>query len=256
MSDLIVTENHGAVRLLRLNRPAVRNALSVALCAELARAVGTADLDPDVRAIVLTGDQAAFSAGGDIKEIGARSVVELMAADLQRNWLPLMHCATPLLAAVNGYALGGGFELALHCDVIVAGVSAVFALPEIRIGIMPGAGGTQRLVRAAGKYKAMRYAMTGDRFSAAEAERMGLVSELVADDAVLARTLALAGEIAALPPYAVRQIKGVVLAGMDASLPTALLLERTAHITLSATEDKREGTRAFLEKRPARFSGR
>lgn len=255
-ADSLLVEDRGPVRVLTLNRPKVRNALDQALRAAIAEAVTQADLSPDVRTIVLTGGGSCFCAGGDIAESSAKTASDAARANLQRYWQPIHQCGKPLIAAVNGYAFGGGFELASACDIIIAGESAVFALPELRIGIMPGAGGTQHLVRAAGKFKAMRYALTGDRFGAREAEAMGCVSEVVPDDKVLARALALAAQIASLPPLAVRAIKQVTIAGPDASFAAGLLMERTAHNALFDSEDKREGMSAFLEKRQPRFTGR
>jgi enoyl-CoA hydratase/carnithine racemase len=165
-------------------------------------------------------------------------------------------CRKPILAAVNGFALGGGCELALHCDIIIAGEGAKFGLPEVKVGIMPGAGGTQRLLRAAGKFKAMRYALTGDFIPAPEALAMGIASEVVPDEAVLAHTLKIASKIAALAPLSVDAIKEALLLGQDAPLDAALVLERKAFQLLFASEDRAEGISAFLEKRKPIFKGR
>jgi enoyl-CoA hydratase/carnithine racemase len=163
---------------------------------------------------------------------------------------------TPVIAAVNGYALGGGCELAMGCDIIIAGEGARFGLPEIRSGILPGGGGTQRMVRALGKYKAMLLLLTGDMLSAGEADAHGLVSQVVADDQVVPAAMALAARIAQMAPLAVHQIKEAVRHGQDAALPTALSLERNANYLLFASDDRREGMRAFAEKRPPVFTGR
>jgi len=171
-------------------------------------------------------------------------------------WRSVVSCPRPIIAAVNGYAWGGGCELAMHADIIVAGEGASFAQPEVKVGIMPGAGGTQRLPRAVGKFRAMKMLLTGQPVSAAEAYAMGLVSEVVADRDVLSTALAIADTIAALPPLAVAQIKEAVLAGQDAPLDAALLLERRAFQLLFASEDQKEGMRAFLEKRKPVFRGR
>ncbi|MBI3515701.1 MAG: enoyl-CoA hydratase/isomerase family protein, partial [Proteobacteria bacterium] len=174
----------------------------------------------------------------------------------QRLWGPVTACMKPIIAAVNGFALGGGCELAMHCDIIVAGVGAKFGLPEVRVGIMPGAGGTQRLTRAVGKFHAMRMILTGAMISGEEAGRIGLASEVVPDAEVLPTALKLADQIAALPPLSVMSIKEVVIAGADASLETSLMLERKAMHLLFAAQDRREGVTAFLEKRKPKFEGR
>ncbi len=168
----------------------------------------------------------------------------------------MANCPHPVIAAVNGYALGGGMELAMHADIIVAGRSAKFGQPEVKVGIMPGAGGTQRLTRAVGKFKAMRLCLTGEIITAEEANAMGLVSDLVDDDQVFAHALGLARRIAGLPPIAVQQVKEVILHGQDASLGAALALERKALQILFSTEDKHEGMAAFLEKRKPSYTGR
>ncbi|HWT97925.1 MAG TPA: enoyl-CoA hydratase-related protein, partial [Terriglobales bacterium] len=174
----------------------------------------------------------------------------------ERVWAPIERCPKPIIAAICGYAFGGGAELAMHCDIIVAGESASFAQPEIRIGIMPGIGGTQRLVRAVGKFHAMRMLLTGQPVDAQEARLMGLASMVVPDERAFAQGMKIAGTIAAMPPLAAQQIKEVVLAGMDASLDAALMLERKANQLLFATRDQKEGMQAFIEKRPPRFEGR
>lgn len=244
------------VALLRLNRPEALNALSMSIRATLARLIDALDENPDVRAIVITGDRKAFAAGADLVELRARTVLDTTFRSSRAAWDALDACATPIIAAVNGFALGGGCELALHCDIIIAGEGAKFGLPEVKVGIMPGAGGTQRLVRAAGKFQAMRYLLTGDFIPAAVALQMGLASEVVADDDVLAHALAVAGKIAALPPLSVTSIKEVVRLGPDAPLAAALSMERKAFQLLFASEDRIEGIDAFLEKRKPNFKGR
>jgi enoyl-CoA hydratase len=210
----------------------------------------------DIRAIVLTGNEDAFAAGADISQMADAGSVEMMLRNTHLLWRAITNCPKPIVAAVNGYAFGGGCELAMHADIIVAGAGAKFAFPEVRVGIMPGAGGTQRLTRAVGKFKAMRMILTGEPVTAAEAEAMGLVSEVVADDQVLERALSLAGRIATMPPLAVMQIKEVLLAGQDASLETALMLERKAFQLLFSSEDQKEGMKAFKEKRKPVYRGR
>ena len=243
------------VVLLTLERPAQSNALDLALQAALGACFAALADDASVRCIVLTGGPDVFSAGGDLRSMVDCSPVDIMARRTERVWDPLTRCPHPVIAAVCGYAYGGGAELALLCDIVLAGRAARFAQPEVRIGIMPGIGGTQRLVRAVGKSNAMRMLMTGQSLSAEEALRMGLVSEVLPDAEVLGAALALARTIAAMPPLAVRQIKEVVLAGMEAPLETALMLERKAAQLLFATRDQKEGMQAFLDKRAPRFQG-
>jgi len=179
--------------------------------------------------------------------------------DFERSgiaWRAIESCPKPIIAAVNGYALGGGFELALHCDIVIAGEGATIGQPEVRLGLMPGASGVQRFTRACGKYAAMRWLLTGDRMSGAQAMQLGLVSEVVADAEVLPHALALAEKLAGLAPLAVRSIKESVLLGPDAPLPVALQLERKAFQLLFASEDRVEGTQAFLERRKPVFRGK
>lgn len=243
------------VALLRLNRPQASNALSLPLQALLSRYFSELAIDPDVRCIVLTGGDKVFAAGGDINGMAGVGPIEIYKRHTERVWGPIQHCPKPLIAAVCGYAYGGGCELAMHADLIVAGRSARFCQPEIRIGIMPGIGGTQRLVRAVGKVKAMRMALTGHPISAEEAWVAGLISDLVDDDQVLAKALELARVIAAMPALAAEQIKEVILAGMDAPLEAGLALERKANALLFASRDQKEGMQAFIDKRAAQFEG-
>ncbi|WP_047529026.1 enoyl-CoA hydratase [Pseudomonas sp. 11/12A] len=243
------------VALLRLNRPQATNALSLELQALLSRYFSELAVDPQVRCIVLTGGDKVFAAGGDINSMAGVGPIDIYKRHTERVWGPIQHCPKPVIAAVCGYAYGGGCELAMHADLIVAGRSARFCQPEIRIGIMPGIGGTQRLVRAVGKVKAMRMALTGQPISADEAWVAGLVSDLVDDDQVQSHALELARVIAAMPALAAEQIKEVILAGMDAPLEAGLALERKANALLFASLDQKEGMQAFIEKRPARFTG-
>ena len=244
------------VALLRLNRPHATNALSLELQALLSQYFSELALDPEVRCIVLTGGDKVFAAGGDINSMAGVGAIDIYKRHTERVWGPIQHCPKPVIAAVCGYAYGGGCELAMHADLIVAGRSARFCQPEIRIGIMPGIGGTQRLVRAVGKVKAMRMALTGKPISAHEAWVAGLVSDLVADDQVLPTAIELARMVAAMPPLAAEQIKECILLGMDAPLESALAMERRANALLFASHDQKEGMQAFLEKRPPKFEGR
>ncbi len=252
---VLVEDKGEGVRLVRINRPQVRNALNMATRVALAEAFNSFSNDRNVRAIVITGDEKAFAAGADLKESLDATPSEIMLRNTHLLWAALQNCPKPVIAAVNGFALGGGCELAMHADIIIAGEGAKFGQPEIRVGIMPGAGGVPRLTRAVGKFKAMKMLLTGEPVTAAEADAMGLVSEVVADDAVLVRALDMARTIAAMPPIAAAQIKEVLLASQDASLDAALALERKAYQLLFDTKDKQEGMQAFFEKRKPQFTG-
>ncbi|MCM2319657.1 Enoyl-CoA hydratase/carnithine racemase [Pseudomonas linyingensis] len=244
------------VARLRLNRPQATNALSLELQAQLSQHFSELGNDPAVRCIVLTGGDKVFAAGGDITSMAGVGAIDIYQRHTERVWAPIQHCPKPVIAAVCGYAYGGGCELAMLADIIVAGHGAKFCQPEIRIGIMPGIGGTQRLVRAVGKAKAMSMALTGRPISAEEAWVAGLVSELVADEEVQDHALAMARTIAGMPPLAAEQIKEVIIAGLDASLETGLALERKANALLFASRDQKEGMQAFIDKRAPRFEGR
>jgi enoyl-CoA hydratase/carnithine racemase len=212
--------------------------------------------DERVRCVVLAGSDKVFAAGADIKAMAEAQPVDMMLRAGERTWAPIKDFPKPLVAAVNGLALGGGCELAMHADIIIAGESARFGQPEIRLGIIPGAGGTQRLVRAVGKFKAMKILLTGDFVSARDAEAMGLVTEVVPDVEVLDRAMTLAQSIATLPPLAARKIKELVLQGSDLPLEAALVMERNAFQLMFGTTDQKEGMKAFLDKRPPHFTGR
>jgi enoyl-CoA hydratase len=256
VSELRVERMDNGVAVVTLCRPEATNALSLSLQAALSQAFTELSSEDAVRCIVLTGGDQVFAAGGDIKSMEDCGPIEIMKRHTERVWAPIERCPKPIIAAICGYAFGGGAELAMHCDIILAGKGASFAQPEIRIGIMPGIGGTQRLVRAVGKFNAMRMLLTGRPVSADEARVMGLVSQVFDDDQVLPEALKMAGLIASMPPLAVMQIKEVLLAGMDASLDAALMLERKANQLLFATHDQQEGMKAFIEKRKPRFEGR
>ena len=245
-NELLVECRDDGVAVVCMNRPKATNALSLNLQALLSKAFTELADNPKVRAIVLTGGDKVFAAGGDIKGLEGAGPIEIMERHTERVWAPIERCPKPIIAAVCGYAYGGGAELAMHCDIILAGEGASFSQPEIRIGIMPGIG----------KFNAMRMLLTGKPVSAQEAQQMGLVSALYPDDQVLPEALKMAALIAAMPPLAVSQIKEVVLAGVDASLETALMLERKANQLLFATRDQKEGMQAFIEKRKPQFEGR
>lgn len=244
------------VALVRINRPEARNALNLEVRKLIARHLTELGEDDTTRCIVLTGNDKSFAAGADIKEMANAGTIEMLARGTHKLWRAIAACPKPVIAAVNGFALGGGCELAMTCDIIIAGESAKFGQPEVRIGIIPGGGGTQRLTRAVGKYKTMRYVLTGDLFGAKEAFDMGLVSEIVADAEVEKRALEMAQQIAALPPLAIQQAKEAVLRGMDASLDTGLALETKAIQILFSSQDQKEGMAAFIEKRKPKFQGK
>jgi enoyl-CoA hydratase len=254
---VVLLERPGeGVALLRLNRPERRNALNMAVRESLAAHFTQLAADDTVRCVVITGDDKAFAAGADVTELAARTPADEAFGKSRAAWAALERYRRPIVAAVSGFALGGGCELAMHCDIIVAGEGAQLGQPEVKLGIMPGAGGTQRFVRAAGKFAAMRWLLTGDLLSAAEAHGLGLVSEVVPDGEVLPRALQIAARIAALAPIAVAAIKEAVLLGADLPLEAALRLEGQSFQKLFATEDRAEGMRAFLERRPPQFKGR
>jgi enoyl-CoA hydratase len=245
------------VALVTLDRPAALNALSFGLLAELADRLEALDADASVRCVVLTGaGERAFAAGADIRELRDQTPASLEASGAFAPWDRIGRLGLPLVAAVRGFALGGGCELAMACDVIVAGEDAAFGQPEILIGVIPGAGGTQRLTRAVGPALAMDMTLTGRRLDAREAERAGLVSRVVPAADVVAEALEVASRIAAGPPLAVRAAKRAVRIAQESPLGEGLAHERRAFFALFATEDQTEGMTAFIEKRPPRWTGR
>jgi enoyl-CoA hydratase/carnithine racemase len=256
MADVLKEFPSKGVALLRLNRHEVLNALSLSVRLAIAAEVNALTDDESIRVIVITGDEKAFAAGADLRELQERTIHDPRFRAGRAAWTALERCHKPVIAAVNGFALGGGSELAFHCDIIIAGESAKFGLPEVKVGLMPGAGGTQRLLRTVGHFKAARYLLTGDLITAPVALDMGIVSEVVPDSDALPHALKIASKIAALAPVAVESIKEVISVGADASLDTALVLERKTFQLLFATEDRDEGISAFLEKRAPAFKGR
>lgn len=252
---LLVTREE-SVALVQLHRPDVLNALNQALIDELAAVLEEADRDDGVRCIILTGSARTFAAGADIREIAEASAVEMLQGYRFQQWERMRRVTKPIIAAVTGFALGGGNELAMLCDLIVAGESARFGQPEINLGLIPGAGGTQRLTRTVGKYRAMELVLTGRQMTAREAEAAGLVTRVVPDELVLDESRSLAKEIAAKSPVAVRLAKEAVLKAFDTHLEGGLDYERKCFYLLFATEDRKEGIRAFLAKRPPLFEGR
>lgn len=244
------------VMVITVNRPDRRNALNLKIKEMLTDAVLTADRDDAVRVVVLVGAEGCFIAGTDLGEQIGMTPTDHILMETDRIFSALRRCTKPLIAAVEGYALGGGCEIALACDLIVAGRTAKFGLPEIRLGVMPGAGGTQRLMRTIGRYKTMRIVLTGEFVEGQDAHDMGFVSEVTEDGGALDRALEQAGRIAAMPPLSVRSIKEVAQAGADMSLDAALLLERKAFQVLFDSADQSEGMGAFVEKRRPVFNGR
>jgi enoyl-CoA hydratase/carnithine racemase len=256
MSHEVLVERHGdGTATIRLNRPEARNALNIATRKALAGACREIGEDESIRAVILTGGAEVFAAGADINEFVDAGAVEMLKRRSERWWQAVANVPQPMIAAVNGFALGGGLELAMCCDIIIAGRSAKLGQPEVKVGILPGAGGTQRLTRAVGKFHAMRLVLTGEIIGAEEAFAIGLVSKVVDDGEVDEAARDMARTIAALPPIAVQQAKEAILLGGDASLAAALALERKAVQLTFATADKSEGMRAFLEKRKPRFKG-
>ena len=254
--SVILAETHGAVGLARLNRPDARNALSPELLEELAAVCERWDADEEIRCIVIAGSDDWFAAGADIKAMATRTLVETLTAPAARFWERLAGVRTPLIAAVSGFALGGGCELALSCDMIVASETAEFGQPEILLGIIPGGGGTQRLARVIGKQRAMELVLTGRRIGAEEARSFGIVNSIAAKKEWLDTALELADVVARRPPLAVRFGKQAVLAAEEMPLSAGLSQERRLYELAMATEDRVEGMHAFLEKRKPEFRGR
>jgi enoyl-CoA hydratase len=252
-----LVEGHDGVALVSIDRPEVRNALNFALLADLADVLEALDADEDVRAVVLTGTgEAAFAAGADITELAEQTPERLTAEGHFDAWERIAAVGVPVIAAVRGYALGGGCELAMSCDLIVAGEDARFGQPEIRIGVMPGAGGTQRLTRAVGQARAMELILTGRLFDAHEAYAAGLVSRVVPAAETMSAALDLATTIAGMPPLAVRAAKAAVRSAAELPLAEGLRRERAAFFDLFATADQREGMAAFMAKRTPTWTGR
>ena len=256
MKEVLTEKPVDGVVLLRINRPEARNALNQEVRIQLAAGIQAAADDPAVKVIVITGNDEAFAAGADIKAMAEATPIDLVLRRNHQYWETVARCPKPIIAAVNGFALGGGCELAMHADIIIAGEGATFGQPEIRVGIMPGAGGTQRLTRAVGKYKAMMICLTGQTFYGREAVEMGLASKVVPDAEVLQTAIDMARLISTMPPLAVAQIKEVLLAGEDMPLEAALMLERKAFQLLFDSADQKEGMQAFVEKRKPIYRGK
>jgi enoyl-CoA hydratase len=252
----ILTEIRDRVGLIRINRPKQLNALNPQTMDELTRACAAYDDDPQVGCIVITGDARAFAAGADIKQMVTASVVDMLDSPFIDYWDRLQKIAKPVIAAVSGYCLGGGNELAMACDMIVASETAVFGQPEVNLGVIPGAGGTQRLTRALGKPLAMEVILNDRRLSAQEACRWGLVNRVVPEEVYLDEALQLGNEIAARAPLAVRLAKEAVNQAFESDLSAGVAFERRLFNMLFATLDQKEGMAAFAEKREPRWSGK
>ncbi|WP_131670126.1 enoyl-CoA hydratase-related protein [Pseudomonas parakoreensis] len=249
----LLIERHGRVALIRLNRPQARNALSTSLMQELLATLKSLDSDPQVGCFVITGTKDYFAAGADIREMYDKSCADMIREDYFADWEAFSRLRTPKVAAVSGYAFGGGCELAMMCDVIIAADTAQFGLPEIRLGVMPGMGGTQRLTRLIGRAKAMDMILTGRSLGAAQAEQAGLVSRVTDSAEVLTQALAVAQQISGFPRTAVRAAREAVDRVDESGLREGIVFERRSFHGLFATPGQREGMRAFLEKRAPRF---
>jgi enoyl-CoA hydratase len=254
--ELILTSREGRVAVIRLNRPEVLNALNMQLMDEVMSALDVFEADPEVGCVIITGNERAFAAGADIKEMAGASTIEMHQRDQFAKWDRIRRFKKPLIAAVSGFALGGGNELAMLCDMIVASETAQFGQPEINIGVMPGAGGTQRLTRAIGKALAMEMVLAGRFLTAKEALQHGLVNRVVPVEVYLDEALRLARTIADKAPIALELAKEAVLKTFDAPLQEGLTFERKNFYMLFSTEDQKEGMAAFVEKRKPKFTGR
>lgn len=254
-SMLDVHSPANGVQQIQLHRPEALNALTTAMLGELALALEEAEANESVKVVVITGSARAFAAGADVKEMAERDMVGILKDPRQQSWQSISRFPKPLVAAINGYCLGGGCELAMHADILIAGTDAKFGQPEINLGIMPGAGGTQRLVRAVGKSLAMQMVLTGQPINALQAKEAGLISEITQPELTLTRAMEVASQIAKKSPLALRLAKESILKGMDTDLNTGLRFERHAFTVLAGTKDREEGIAAFLEKRPAKFTG-
>ena len=251
----IKTEVHDRVGLIQINRPKALNALNATVMQELSTALEDFDADPDIGGIVLTGDERAVAAGADIKEMAGASAVDMIKADRIAIWDRIRNIKVPVIAAVSGWCLGGGHELAMGCDMIVASETAIFGQPEINLGVIPGAGGTQRLTRAVGKALAMEMVLNNRNMSADEALRYGLVNRVAPVELYLENAIQLANEIAERAPLAIRFGKEAINNAFESFLADGIADERRSFYFLFSTEDQKEGMQAFEEKRPAEWKG-
>src|SRR5689334_20194669 len=256
MSENVIVETRERVGLIRLNRPQALNALNSALMRELAEAIDAFEADHKIGCIVITGSEKAFAAGADIKEMAGKTFIDAFLGDFIATWHRLADARKPVVAAVAGFALGGGCELAMQCDLIIAAENAKFGQPEIKLGIIPGIGGTQRLTRAVGKAKAMDLCLTGRMMDATEAERSGLVARVVPLASLMDEAMKAAETIASMSLPAVMIVKEAIDRAFETTLAEGVRFERRVFHSLFATEDQKEGMAAFVEKRPAKFKNR
>ena len=252
----IVVETKGRVGVIRLNRPQALNALNSELIGELSAALAAFEADASVGCIVITGSDKAFAAGADIKEMADKNFIDVFLSDYAAGWDRVAQARKPIIAAVAGFALGGGCELAMQCDLIIAADNAKFGQPEIKLGVIPGIGGTQRLTRAVGKAKAMDLILTGRMMDAAEAERSGLVARVVPLASLMEETMKAAETIASMSLPAVYAAKESINRAFEVSMAEGVLFERRVFQALFATQDRKEGMAAFIEKRPAKFTNK
>ena len=253
----ILVREESSIGYITINRPDLRNALNLETLQEIEEALEAFRVNHDVRVIIFTGSgEKSFAAGADIRQLNVRTMIEALQPNMTGTYRKIEEYEKPTIAAINGFALGGGLELALACDIRVAADHAKIGLPEVGLGIMPGAGGTQRITRIIGKGKAMELILTGDLISAEEAERFGLISKVVPKNILMDTAIQYAGKIASKGPLAVRLAKAAVNKGADIEMETALYLEKLSQTILIGSEDKREGTEAFLDKRKPNFKGK
>jgi len=253
--NVFVTKER-AIGIVQLNRPKVLNALNFEVMSELVSALEELDREAAVKVIILTGGERAFAAGADLAEMSQATPVDLVLGRRFELWDRIRKISKPIIAVVSGYCLGGGNELAMNCDLIVASETATFGQPEVNVGIIPGAGGTQRLPRVVGKYKAMEMILTGKSISADEAYRIGLVNHVVPPESLMEEAKKIATDIASKPPISIRSAKEAILKAQDTTLEVGLEFERKSFYMLFATEDGKEGMKAFLEKRKPTFKGK
>ncbi|GAB4239907.1 MAG: enoyl-CoA hydratase [Methyloligellaceae bacterium] len=251
--ECIIMEKKGNVGLIRLNRPEALNALNEQLMSELAQALDELEAEKKIGSIVITGSEKAFAAGADIKEMQSKTFIEAYCDNFLQNWERVARCRIPVIAAVSGYALGGGCELALMCDIVLASPSAVFGQPEINLGVIPGAGGTQRLARTIGKSKTMDMCLTGRRMDAEEAERAGVVSRIIEEGDLVEEALKVAEKAASFSRPVSMMAKEAVNVAFETTLAEGVHFERRLFHALFATDDQKEGMAAFIEKRTPNF---
>jgi enoyl-CoA hydratase len=254
--QLVLVERDGPVGVVTLNRPQALNALFTPLVKQMVESLEELDADPEIRALILTGGPKVFAAGADLKEMSTQNAVQALMNNRIAYWDRVRKLSKPVIAAVSGYALGGGCELAMLCDIIIASETARFGQPEINVGLIPGAGGTQRLTRIVGKYKAMELVLTGAMIDAAEAERRGLANRVVPPENLLDEAKRLGFELAQKPPISLRLAKEAVTKAFESTIEVGLELERRSFYYLFASEDTHEGIQAFIEKRKPEYHGR